>query len=856
VEFWYDDPLQDLPDEPQLCPSDPGAEMVTKVYDPPWGTIEALQLEAGAPVLPPDYGATLSRAMADVEDKTNVRLRFVGYTRNEGLDRRTAMVYGDDIGLSTARARRTMETVADVLQLAPEQAEFEGRGYLHSNDVVNAGFIQGDSSYVAVQVVYDELALLDDNEGLDITPLNRELKPKNAFALNLMRITVDGKPIDDPGRSSADVQRCTDVAMKSADIQFGFDNLTSSPRLSAASSKSVIGVADDGEGQATGDAVRFRMYANYTHFIDRAEIRIFDPEQSTRAKPRFVVAVGEDSLAEWQPVIETFAGPARELKYVLRAYGEDGSFDETVTQPLWMVHENDVAAMDTVPAEDSPPQEDGDGLVIDDIGTLVASSMMPATDPLSQQQLLSAYGENTLAMQNIRLSSGTVRVQGSDIPEGHSVFVAGRPVPVDAQGNFLSEEILPTGTHTVEVALLDAQGNGESYLRDLEFEPSDWFYVGMADLTLSHNTTNGPMEELIGENPLYDYDSSADGRLAFFVNGKFGNKWRLTASADTREEPLENLFTNFMDKSPESLFRRIDPDQHYPTFGDDGTVGEAAPTLGKFYVKLSQRKNYGMWGSFNVGYVDNELAQVDRGLYGANVHYETPATTSFGEQRFAADAFGAEPGTVPSRQEFRGTGGSVYFLRHQDIQIGSERLRIELRDRASGLVTGVINLSPTLDYDIDYLQGSVLLAEPLASTVDGDLLVRSGAVGGDEAHLVVRYEYTPGFEELDALSVGGQMHYWLNDHIKLGLTGNSNEEGDTDSNLYGVDLTLRATADSWLKVQTSESEGLVSGTTLSSNDGGFGFVGYDPAAFDSASSSGYRADLSICLLYTSPSPRD
>jgi flagellar motor protein MotB len=34
VEFWYDDPLQDLPDEPQICPA-PGNELVTRVYDPP-----------------------------------------------------------------------------------------------------------------------------------------------------------------------------------------------------------------------------------------------------------------------------------------------------------------------------------------------------------------------------------------------------------------------------------------------------------------------------------------------------------------------------------------------------------------------------------------------------------------------------------------------------------------------------------------------------------------------------------------------------------------------------------------------------------------------------------------------------
>ena len=57
----------------------------------------------------------------------------------------------------------------------PAQAEFEGRGYVHSDDVVNAGFIQGETSHVVVQVVYDELAVLDDYEGVDITPLTREL---------------------------------------------------------------------------------------------------------------------------------------------------------------------------------------------------------------------------------------------------------------------------------------------------------------------------------------------------------------------------------------------------------------------------------------------------------------------------------------------------------------------------------------------------------------------------------------------------------------------------------------------------------------------------------------------------------
>ena len=54
---------------------------------------------------------------------------------------------------------------------------------------------------------------------------------------------------------------------------------------------------------------------------------------------------------------------------------------------------------------------------------------------------------------------------------------------------------------------------------------------------------------------------------------------------------------------------------------------------------------------------------------------------------------------------------------------------------------------------------------------------------------MVRYEYTPGFEELDALSVGAQGHYWFGERVKVGLTANSNDEGDTDSGLEAADVT-------------------------------------------------------------------
>src|SRR5215469_4709003 len=494
VEFWYDDPLQELPDEPQLCPDDV-EETVTKVYDPSWGDISNIEFDNGQPNIPPGYAETLRRALADIADRTNARLRFIGYTKNERLDRRTASVYNDDIGLSAARARHVMDILMKDPLLTGARSEHEGRGYVQSDDVVNLGFIQSEESFVRVQAVYDELLPSDNYEGVDITRLTQERDPKSPYELNVMHITVDGKPIDDLDRSSSDVQRCTDVALENANIQFRLDNLESRRRLAVAADPVAV-IVSQPINELALPVVHFRMYSNYASFLKRAEIRIFD-QQQLQAEPLVTVAVDDTGLAEWQPASEILKGPARQLKYLLRAYDAKGNFDETDTRPLWLYHEA------------SP-------------GKFVKS------DKPSTQALLASYGENDLARQGIPLGSGTVKVQGSGIPAGHMVWVAGRQVPVDPQGNFIAEEILPTGAHSVEVAVLDDAGNGSLYLRDLEFKRTDLFYVGIADLTVSKNSASASAKLQEGENDPQPYDSSLDGRLAFYVNGNVRQNWRLT----------------------------------------------------------------------------------------------------------------------------------------------------------------------------------------------------------------------------------------------------------------------------------------------------------------------------------------
>src|SRR5262249_31707974 len=331
----------------------------------------------------------------------------------------------------------------------------------------------------------------------------------------------------------------------------------------------------------------------------------------------------------------------------------------------------------------------------------------------------------------------------------------------------------------------------------------------------------------------------------FYLNGKVSQNWHLTASADTREGPMKDLFSNFLNKQPDSLFRRINPDYYYPSFGDDSVVEETAPTLGKFYVKASRGQDYGMWGNFKVAYVGNDLAHVDRGLYGADAHFGSEPTTTFGERRLSVDGFAAQPGTLPSYEQFLGTGGSLYFLHHQDIRTGSESVRIEVRDKASNIVTGVVNLRPNVDYDIDYLQGRLLLSEPLSSSANDNLLVRTSGLSGDQSFLVVRYEYTPGLDNLDQVAVGGQGSYWLNNYVKLGLTANSHD-GDATRTPGDTTLTLPNSANSWFKVQAGRPTGLLS-PSLQSNDGGFNFQGPDDQSFTSSKAGAYRADVSVGL---------
>jgi len=153
---------------------------------------------------------------------------------------------------------------------------------------------------------------------------------------------------------------------------------------------------------------------------------------------------------------------------------------------------------------------------------------------------------------------------------------------------------------------------------------------------------------------------------------------------------------------------------------------------------------------------------------------------------------------------------------------------------------------PVIDYDLDYLQGRVLLSQPLSSAADDGLLVSDNSLGGNPVYLISRYEFSPGLEQIDTLASGGRTHYWFNDNVKLGLTASSQQQGDQTSGLNGIDLTLRKSTGTWLRVEAANSEGGGAGS-LSSNDGGFNFNSQNNGNDPNAKSNAFRIEGSAII---------
>ncbi len=574
-----------------------------------------------------------------------------------------------------------------------------------------------------------------------------------------------------PAASQVDRQRQTDVGLNRVDINIKYDGLQANPMLNVATTTGR-------RSFRSGEPVRFLATSNYPGFIERSEIRIYRVDEGKgREKPVAVVEVPINGEATWaMPAAEDMG----EYSYVLRVHDAQGRFDET--EPLMLSRSE---------KELRPEQR--------------------------EQPVAAGSGEDRTAVRNIEIRGGAVTIYGNHVPSGFDVVAMGEKIPVDKNQGFVVQRILPPGDHIVDVGVTGiSKSDGLHFDREINIPDNEWFYVALADLTVGKRMGDKNIETVRpGE---YD-EVYTKGRLAFYLKGKIKGEYLLTAAADTGEDDVEDLFRNLNKKDPRQLLRRLDPDDYYPVYGDDSTFVEDAPTKGKFYVRLERGDSHVMWGNYKTTITGTEFLRQERGLYGGHAAYRSAASTSFGERKTEVTVYAAQPDTLPQRDEFLATGGSAYFMKRQDIVEGSETVTIEVRDEITGRVIERRVLQYGEDYSFDYLQGVLILRRPLSSTTGTSGPVRNGALGGEKIYLAAQYEYTPVASDVDGYAFGGRAQHWVDDKVRVGVTGMNESTGLADQKAVGADVRIRHSETTFIEAEVAHSKGPGFGLSRSTDGG-------------------------------------
>ena len=568
------------------------------------------------------------------------------------------------------------------------------------------------------------------------------------------------------------------------------------------------------DGTRIVDPVQFFVRGNYPGFISKLEVSIYRSTDADLIEPLATIPLDVAAVTQtkWDGALP---GKYRfragdELIYVLRAYGANGTVDETHQKRLQLVRPEEVTRNNQLLRRK----------VEKSLGTALT-----AEQAQTQNLIDDVFGGNSLRQQNIAIYGSRIRIQGRNLPQNEQLTINGESYPVDLERKFVAEYLSPVGRHSFDIAL---QGMGDDtaghHRLDVDVTGKYFFGVGIADITISQNDVSGS-SALFANDTRYTDDILSDGRLAFYLKSKLGGKYLVTAQADTTERDLGDLFKGFGKADPQDIFRRLDPDLYYPVYGDDSTTYRDIDTMGRFYLRVDWDKNQALWGNYQTGITGTDYAQYIRSLYGAALNWRSNGNNEWGDPKTELRAFGSQAQTAPGHNEFLGTGGSLYYLRHTDLLPGSDVVYLEIRDRTTGRAENRVQLTRGADYEIDELQGRIILTRPLAQITRENVptITRDAPLDGFEQRLIVDYEWLPSSFDSDEITAGFRGKKWFGDHIGIGATYVDENRAGEDYTLYGGDITLQAGKGTYLKGEYAKTEALAAPAFFSSN-GGFDFT--------------------------------
>ena len=544
------------------------------------------------------------------------------------------------------------------------------------------------------------------------------------------------------------------------------------------------------------EAIPFYLYSNYPFFIDRWEIFILDPDDPEKMENPIQILsgshfpMGEAILWDGKDSHGNKAALKKSLQYQLRVYDTKGRTDFT-----------SIANIKLVPSVDT--------------------SMPDSTDNIARE----IHGTSRLHEQKILLEGSRVRIYGNEISENAKIQIAGYESPVDLDGNFSQEFILPAGEHALDLHYYSKE-RADPWRKQLHInvEENSFFLVALGDLTIGRNHIRGNIETLSPDDA-FDRDLFTEGRFALYAKGKIRGKYLITAALDTGEDELSETLTNLNREDPRKLFRNLDPDRYYPVYGDESVTSSDVDTQGKFYLRIDWDRSQLMWGNFNTSFTGNEFVRYNRSLYGAKFRYESVETTDHGKAKLHLTTFASEAQTALGHNQFRSTGGSLYYLKHEDIVEGSDKVALEVRERDSERVIKNLTLQRGRDYEIDERKGRIILSRPIHQIAKGTTtsIIKEQPLDGDLNILVIDYEYRPTGFASDKLTYGARGKSWLNEHLQIGGTFVHENRETEDHQIWGLDGTLRYAPGTFIRGEYGNSRERQANSGWYSEDGGISF---------------------------------
>ena len=324
-------------------------------------------------------------------------------------------------------------------------------------------------------------------------------------------------------------------------------------------------------------------------------------------------------------------------------------------------------------------------------------------------------------------------------------------------------ELAPTtasGSLSISFPFQDGEVSREQRI-ETWLDPGDrpWTVVGFAAGTLGFNTLDERLEDLVDD----DDNVNLDGRVALYAKGRVTGKWLMTLAYDSDKEEDETRFQGV-----------IDPRRYYTVYADRSEQRYDAASIRRLYLKLERPQFYALFGDYETGIDEPELARYQRAFNGIKAEYRN--------EQVHLNAFGADSPNRFRREEIQGNGLSgPYALATRDILANSERITLETRDRLrSDRIVERRELTRHIDYDIDYLAGTLRFREPILSR----------GSGLDPQFIIAEYEVL-GVGDRN-LNAGGRATYTSkNQKLKIGATAVHDEDESVKTDLLGVDMRYR-----------------------------------------------------------------